>query len=58
LAGQAVRAEQAGFDADCRSDHLAQLGTTAVVVMNISGRDPDGMLDIYGKHVLPQLRGE
>jgi coenzyme F420-dependent glucose-6-phosphate dehydrogenase len=35
---------------------IQQLGATAIVVMNISGRDPEGMLDVYGQHVLPQLR--
>lgn len=32
------------------------LGATAVVVMNISGADPLGMVRTYGQHVLPQLR--
>jgi coenzyme F420-dependent glucose-6-phosphate dehydrogenase len=35
---------------------MQQLGATAVVVMNISGRDPIGMLRTYGREVLPQLR--
>jgi len=35
---------------------MQQLGATAVVIMNISGRDPMGMLRTYGEHVLPQLR--
>jgi coenzyme F420-dependent glucose-6-phosphate dehydrogenase len=35
---------------------MQQLGATAVVIMNISGRDPIGMLRIYGREVLPQLR--
>jgi hypothetical protein len=37
---------------------IAQLGPTAIVVMNISGSDPLGMLRTYGEHVLPQLRAE
>ena len=35
---------------------MQQLGATAVVVMNISGADPLGMLRTYGQHVLPSLR--
>jgi coenzyme F420-dependent glucose-6-phosphate dehydrogenase len=35
---------------------IQELGATAVVVMNISGRDPEGMLGVYGDHVLPRLR--
>lgn len=35
---------------------LQQLGATAIVIMNISGHDPVGMLRVYGEHVLPQLR--
>lgn len=35
---------------------IRELGATAVVVMNISGADPLGMLRTYGEHVLPQLR--
>jgi coenzyme F420-dependent glucose-6-phosphate dehydrogenase len=35
---------------------MKQLGATAIVVMNISGADPLGMLRTYGAHVLPQLR--
>jgi coenzyme F420-dependent glucose-6-phosphate dehydrogenase len=36
---------------------MQQLGATAIVIMNISGSDPLGMLRTYGEHVLPQLRG-
>jgi coenzyme F420-dependent glucose-6-phosphate dehydrogenase len=36
---------------------IGQLGATAIVVMNISGSDPMGMLRTYGEHVLPELRG-
>ena len=35
---------------------MQQLGATAVVIMNISGRDPIGMVRTYGRDVLPQLR--
>lgn len=35
---------------------MQQLGATAIVIMNVSGSDPLGMLRIYGEHVLPQLR--
>lgn len=35
---------------------MRQLGATAIVVMNISGKDPLGMLRTYGEHVLPKLR--
>jgi coenzyme F420-dependent glucose-6-phosphate dehydrogenase len=37
---------------------MQQLGATAIVIMNISGSDPLGLLRTYGEHVLPQLRGE
>lgn len=36
---------------------MQSMGATAVVVMNVSGADPMGTLRLYGKHVLPQLRG-
>jgi coenzyme F420-dependent glucose-6-phosphate dehydrogenase len=36
---------------------MQQMGATAIVIMNISGADPLGMLRVYGEHVLPQLRG-
>jgi coenzyme F420-dependent glucose-6-phosphate dehydrogenase len=35
---------------------MQQLGATAIVIMNISGNDPVGMLKIYGTEVLPKLR--
>jgi coenzyme F420-dependent glucose-6-phosphate dehydrogenase len=35
---------------------MRQLGATAIVIMNISGKDPLGMLQTYGEHVLPRLR--
>ena len=37
---------------------MQQLGATAIVIMNISGSDPLGLVRTYGEHVLPQLRGE
>ena len=36
---------------------MQQLGATAIVIMNIAGHDPLGMIDAYGEHVLPALRG-
>jgi coenzyme F420-dependent glucose-6-phosphate dehydrogenase len=36
---------------------IAQLGATAIVVMNVSGADPLGALRMYGESVLPELRG-
>jgi coenzyme F420-dependent glucose-6-phosphate dehydrogenase len=36
---------------------LEQLGATAIMIMNISGADPLGMLRTYGEQVLPELRG-
>lgn len=35
---------------------MAALGATAVVLMNVSGRDPHGALRAYGAEILPQLR--
>jgi coenzyme F420-dependent glucose-6-phosphate dehydrogenase len=35
---------------------MQQLGATAIVIMNISGREPLGMVRIYGEEVLPALR--
>jgi coenzyme F420-dependent glucose-6-phosphate dehydrogenase len=35
---------------------MQQLGATAIVIMNVSGKDPVGMVRTYGEHVLPQLR--
>lgn len=37
---------------------MRQLGATAIVIMNVSGTDPQGMLRAYGRQVLPQLRDE
>jgi coenzyme F420-dependent glucose-6-phosphate dehydrogenase len=36
---------------------MQQLGATAIVIMNISGSDPVGMIRTYGRDVLPKLRG-
>jgi coenzyme F420-dependent glucose-6-phosphate dehydrogenase len=35
---------------------MRALGATAIVIMNVSGADPAGMLRMYGDHVLPALR--
>jgi coenzyme F420-dependent glucose-6-phosphate dehydrogenase len=35
---------------------MEKLGATAIVIMNISGADPLGMLRTYGQQVLPELR--
>ena len=35
---------------------MQALGATAVVIMNISGHDPLGMVRVYGDEVLPALR--
>jgi hypothetical protein len=32
------------------------MGASAVVVMNIAGADPHGMIRAYGDRVLPELR--
>lgn len=37
---------------------LERLGATVVCVMNVSGSDPEGLIRMYGDHVLPQLRGQ
>jgi coenzyme F420-dependent glucose-6-phosphate dehydrogenase len=36
---------------------IAQLGATAIVLMNVSGADPHAALRVYGVQVLPELRG-
>ncbi|WP_051426353.1 LLM class flavin-dependent oxidoreductase [Jiangella gansuensis] len=36
---------------------LQQFGATAIVVMNVAGRNPLGTIRTYGESVLPQLRG-
>jgi coenzyme F420-dependent glucose-6-phosphate dehydrogenase len=35
---------------------IAELGATTLAVMNCSGADPEGMIRMYGEHVLPALR--
>jgi coenzyme F420-dependent glucose-6-phosphate dehydrogenase len=35
---------------------IKQLGATAIVIMNISGQDPLGLVRTYGDEVLPKLR--
>jgi coenzyme F420-dependent glucose-6-phosphate dehydrogenase len=35
---------------------MQQLGATAIVIMNVSGHDPLGMINTYGQEVLPKLR--
>ena len=35
---------------------IKAMGATAIVIMNISGSDPLGMLRVYGGHGLPELR--
>lgn len=37
---------------------LRELGATAIVLMNVSGTNPQGTLRTYGESVLPALRGE
>jgi len=37
---------------------LEQMGATVVVLANASGSDPRGAIEIYGRHVLPALRGQ
>ena len=56
---ESVRAVRWGpASAACAPDqgHAGQ-GATAVAVMNVSGADPLGTIDLYGEHVLPGLRG-
>ena len=36
---------------------MRAMGATAVVVMNVSGADPQGTLRLCGERVLPELRG-
>jgi coenzyme F420-dependent glucose-6-phosphate dehydrogenase len=40
-----------------RIKQLEKLGATTVALMNISGADPHEALRVYGREVLPQLRG-
>jgi coenzyme F420-dependent glucose-6-phosphate dehydrogenase len=39
-----------------RVREVERLGATTVVLMNNSGADPRGAIDVYGRSVLPQLR--
>jgi coenzyme F420-dependent glucose-6-phosphate dehydrogenase len=39
-----------------RFREVEQMGATTVVAMNVSGADPRGAIDVYGKSVLPALR--
>jgi hypothetical protein len=36
---------------------LEGMGATVVVLMNVSAADPHGALGVYGRDVLPGLRG-
>jgi coenzyme F420-dependent glucose-6-phosphate dehydrogenase len=40
-----------------RVREIEKLGATIVVLMNNSGADPDGAIRLYGRDVLPALRG-
>jgi coenzyme F420-dependent glucose-6-phosphate dehydrogenase len=35
---------------------IREMGATAIVMMNTSGADPEGAIQMYGEHVLPELR--
>lgn len=37
---------------------MGELGATAIVLVNASGRAPEDMIRLYGEHVLPELRGD
>jgi coenzyme F420-dependent glucose-6-phosphate dehydrogenase len=37
---------------------MAELGATAIVLVNASGDDPAAMISLYGKEVLPRLRAD
>ena len=39
-----------------RIRQIEELGATTVVLMNVSGADPQAAIDAYGKQVLPALR--
>ena len=39
-----------------RIREVKRMGATTVVAMNVSGADPRGAIDVYGKQVLPALR--
>jgi coenzyme F420-dependent glucose-6-phosphate dehydrogenase len=40
-----------------RIRQLEGMGATIVALMNVSGADPHGALGVYGRDVLPELRG-
>lgn len=40
-----------------RIREIEMLGATTVVLMNVSGSDPQAAIDAYGENVLPALRG-
>ena len=40
-----------------RIRQVEEMGATIVVLMNNSGADPLGAIEVYGEHVLPVLRG-
>ena len=37
---------------------LEKLGADALVLMNVSGADPEAALRVYGERVLPSLKGQ
>jgi coenzyme F420-dependent glucose-6-phosphate dehydrogenase len=39
-----------------RVKSIREMGATAVVMMNTSGKDPEGALRMYGENVLPEVR--
>lgn len=41
-----------------RMKAMTGLGATAVAMMNVSGADPHGAIRVYGREVLPKLRGD
>jgi len=55
FASQAIVSSDPGKHVE-RVRALEKLGATTVVVMNVSGSDPVGALELYGGHVLPELR--
>ena len=36
---------------------IEKLGADVLCLMNVSGADPHGALGVYGREVLPELRG-
>lgn len=40
-----------------RIEEIIELGPSAIFLMNVSGADPLGAIDVYGESVLPRLRG-